>query len=89
MKLFEAIGNIFRIPDLRKRVLFLFAMLAVYRLEPPRLVAKVDAGVGPTHVASALGRLYVADTNNHRMLVCPILQDGTLDAQKTREVRLE
>src|SRR5579863_4657703 len=32
MKLFEAIGNIFRIPDLRKRVLFTFAMLAVYRL---------------------------------------------------------
>jgi preprotein translocase subunit SecY len=31
VKLFEAIGNIFRIPDLRKRVLFLFAMLAVYR----------------------------------------------------------
>ena len=31
-KLFEAIGNIFRIPDLRKRVLFTFAMLAVYRL---------------------------------------------------------
>ena len=31
MKLFEAIGNIFRIPDLRKRVLFTFAMLAVYR----------------------------------------------------------
>ena len=32
MKLFEAIANVFRIPDLRKRVLFLFAMLAVYRL---------------------------------------------------------
>ena len=31
MKLFEAIGNIFRIPDLRKRVLFTFLMLAVYR----------------------------------------------------------
>ena len=30
-KLFEAIGNIFRVPDLRKRVLFTFAMLAVYR----------------------------------------------------------
>ena len=30
-KLFEAIGNIFRIPDLRKRVLFTFLMLAVYR----------------------------------------------------------
>ena len=31
-KLFEAIGNVFRIPDLRKRVLFTFALLAVYRL---------------------------------------------------------
>ena len=31
-KLFEAISNVFRIPDLRKRVLFTFAMLAVYRL---------------------------------------------------------
>lgn len=30
-KLIEAIGNMFRIPDLRKRVLFMFAMLAVYR----------------------------------------------------------
>jgi preprotein translocase subunit SecY len=30
-KLFEAVGNVFRIPDLRKRVLFTFAMLAVYR----------------------------------------------------------
>ena len=30
-KFFEALGNIFRIPDLRKRVLFTFAMLAVYR----------------------------------------------------------
>ena len=32
MKLFEAIGNIFRIPDLRRRVLFTLGMLAVYRL---------------------------------------------------------
>ena len=31
-KLFEAVANIFRIPDLRKRVGFTFAMLAVYRL---------------------------------------------------------
>jgi len=31
-KLFEAIGNVFRIPDLRKRVLFTFALLAIYRL---------------------------------------------------------
>ncbi len=32
MKFFEAIANIFRIPDLRKRILFTLGMLAVYRL---------------------------------------------------------
>jgi preprotein translocase subunit SecY len=32
MKLFEAIGNVFRIKDLRNRILFTLAMLAVYRL---------------------------------------------------------
>jgi preprotein translocase subunit SecY len=32
MKLFEAIGNVFRIKDLRNRLLFTLAMLAVYRL---------------------------------------------------------
>ncbi|MBV8672937.1 MAG: preprotein translocase subunit SecY, partial [Acidobacteriaceae bacterium] len=30
--MFEKFANIFRIPDLRKRVLFTMAMLAVYRL---------------------------------------------------------
>ncbi|MEX2264679.1 MAG: preprotein translocase subunit SecY [Bryobacteraceae bacterium] len=32
MKLFEAIANVFRIPDLRKRLFFTLALLAVYRL---------------------------------------------------------
>ena len=32
MKFLEALYNIFRIPDLRKRVLFTLALLAVYRL---------------------------------------------------------
>ena len=32
MRFFEAVANMFRIPDLRKRVLFTLAMLAVYRL---------------------------------------------------------
>jgi preprotein translocase subunit SecY len=32
MKFFEAVANIFRIPDLRKRILFTLMMLAVYRL---------------------------------------------------------
>ena len=32
MKFFEAIANVFRIPDLRNRVLFTLGMLAIYRL---------------------------------------------------------
>src|SRR5207302_656998 len=32
MKFLEAIANVFRIPDLRKRVLFTLGLLAVYRL---------------------------------------------------------
>src|SRR5271167_2165532 len=32
MKFFESFANIFKIPDLRKRILFTLAMLAVYRL---------------------------------------------------------
>src|SRR5919112_3981949 len=32
MKFFDAVANIFRIPDLRRRVLFTLALLAIYRL---------------------------------------------------------
>src|ERR1700738_4107311 len=32
MKFFEAVANVFRIPDLRKRILFTLLMLAIYRL---------------------------------------------------------
>src|ERR1043166_5135949 len=32
MKFFEAFANMFRVPDLRKRILFALALLAVYRL---------------------------------------------------------
>src|ERR1051325_8466794 len=32
MRFFEAFANVFRVPDLRKRVLFALALLAVYRL---------------------------------------------------------
>ncbi len=31
-KFFEALGNVFRIPELRKRVLFTLALLAIYRI---------------------------------------------------------
>src|SRR5881398_748057 len=32
MKFFEAVANMFRVPDLRKRLLFTLGLLAVYRL---------------------------------------------------------
>ena len=32
MRLFESFANIFRVPDLRKRVAFMLGLLAVYRL---------------------------------------------------------
>ena len=32
MKFFEAVANIFRVPDLRKRLLFTLGLLAVYRI---------------------------------------------------------
>src|ERR687885_433965 len=33
MKFLEAVANVFRVPDLRNRVLFTLGLLAVYRLE--------------------------------------------------------
>src|SRR5579871_5197789 len=32
MKFFEAVANVFKIPDLRKRILFALGLLAIYRL---------------------------------------------------------
>src|SRR6195256_2849364 len=43
MKFLEAIANVFRIPDLRKRVFFALAMLAVYRLGGHIAIPGVDA----------------------------------------------
>jgi len=43
MKFFEAIANAFRIPDLRNRILFTLAMLAVYRLGGHVPIPGVDA----------------------------------------------
>src|SRR5437016_1723160 len=43
MKFLEALANVFRIPDLRKRVLFTLAMLAVYRLGGHLPIPGVDA----------------------------------------------
>ena len=49
-KLFEAIGNIFRIPDLRRRVAFTFGLLAVYRLGSFVPTPGIDGGSKPSTV---------------------------------------
>src|SRR3954470_8429609 len=43
MKFLDAIANVFRIPDLRKRVLFTLGLLAVYRLGGHVPIPGVDA----------------------------------------------
>jgi len=42
-KFFEAVGNVFRVPDLRKRVLFTLGLLAIYRLGAHIPTPGVDA----------------------------------------------
>ena len=57
--MFEKIANIFRIEDLRKRVLFTLGLLAVYRLgahiPTPGIDAKQLAAFFNTNSGSALG----------------------------------
>src|SRR6266436_3288656 len=43
MKLFEAFANMFRVPDLRKRLLFALGLLAVYRLGGHIPIPGIDA----------------------------------------------
>src|SRR5262249_54573111 len=43
MKFFEAVANVFRVPDLRKRLLFALGLLAVYRLGGHIPIPGIDA----------------------------------------------
>ena len=43
MKFFEAVANVFRVPDLRKRLLFALGLLAIYRLGGPIPTPGIDA----------------------------------------------
>jgi preprotein translocase subunit SecY len=58
MKLFEAIGNVFRIPDLRKRILFALAMLAVYRLGSFIPTPGIDINRWTEFMRSAQGSIF-------------------------------
>src|SRR5579864_101598 len=72
MRFFEAIGNVFRIPDLRKRVLFTLGMLAVYRLgghiPTPGINADMLAQFFNANSGSALGLVDLFSGGNLRRL---------------------
>ncbi len=57
-KFFEAVANIFRIPDLRKRVLFTLMMLAIYRLGAHIPTPGIDANRLEQFFAQAQGTLF-------------------------------
>src|SRR5215471_7093580 len=58
MKFFEAFANIFRVPDLRKRVLFTLAMLAVYRLGGHIPTPGIDTNRWQEFFNSAAGSIF-------------------------------
>jgi preprotein translocase subunit SecY len=58
MKFFEAVANVFRIPDLRKRILFTLAMLAIYRLGGHIPTPGVDANRLAAFFQSQQGNIF-------------------------------
>src|SRR5271170_4469952 len=58
MKFLESVGNIFRIPDLRKRLLFALAMLAVYRLGGNIPIPGIDTHRFEEYIRSNQGSLF-------------------------------
>src|SRR5450432_2571277 len=58
MRFFEAFANVFRIPDLRKRVLFTLAMLAVYRLGGHIPTPGIDIGRWEEFLARNAGGIF-------------------------------
>jgi preprotein translocase subunit SecY len=58
MKFLEAVGNIFRIPDLRKRLLFALAMLAVYRLGGHIPIPGIDTNRFAEYIKQNQGSLF-------------------------------
>jgi len=58
MKFFEAVANVFRIPDLRKRLFFMLALLAVYRLGGHIPIPGIDAQKFDDFVKSNAGGVF-------------------------------
>src|SRR5215469_10269357 len=57
-KFLEAFGNIFRVPDLRKRLLFTLGLLAVYRLGSQIPTPGIDTNKWADFFSSAQGSIF-------------------------------
>ena len=72
MKFLEAIRNIFRIPDLRNRVLFTLLMLAVYRLgshiPTPGINAEALEAIFKQYAGTWLGLVDIFSGGNFRQM---------------------
>src|SRR5579859_3006397 len=70
--MFEKLANIFRVPDLRKRVLFTLAMLAVYRLgghiPTPGINAQALQRLFEQNLGGALGLIDLFSGRNMRQM---------------------
>ena len=58
MKFFEAVANVFRIPDLRKRLIFMLALLAVYRLGGHIPIPGIDSQRFSDFISSNAGSVF-------------------------------
>jgi preprotein translocase subunit SecY len=58
MKFFEAVANVFRIPDLRNRVFFTLALLAVYRLGGGIPIPGIDSARFESYIQQNAGSLF-------------------------------
>src|SRR5579872_4559592 len=58
MKFLEAFTNVFRVPDLRKRLLFALAMLAVYRLGGHIPIPGIDSHRFEEYIKQSQGSLF-------------------------------
>ena len=77
MKFLEAVTNVFRVPDLRKRLLFALALLAVYRRASILTGWKISFNKTPAHYSVSWIYLVAArleDSPSSRWASCPTLR---------------
>ena len=76
MKFFEAVANVFRVPDLRKRLMFTLALLAVYRLGGHIPIPGIDTKAFEDFISRNQGTLFALTEAESQRLLSFLEQDG-------------